>query len=504
VRAFEPLVAVGVAAEERSLELLLAVGADDLVGAVGFRALSHLWSIAMRSGHTVRMSAQRRTALVSVGAAIALIAIKVVAGLHAGSLGLLSEAAHSGTDLVAALLTFFAVGVAGRPADRSHPYGHGKAEHLSALAEAGILVVIALVIAGGAVVRLATGGGHVDADWIALTAIGIVIVVDVSRALVSARAARVYGSPAFAASALHFGSDLAGSTAVLVGLLVARAGYGHGDAVAALFVSVLVLASAARLIKTNVDVLMDRVPAGARDAAQAAIERLGPGVELRRLRMRRAAGRHFADVVVAVPSAAAVEQGHAAADAVEEAVERAVPGTDVVVHVEPQEAEALRERAYAAAVRNPPVQEVHNIVVLEVGERIEISLHLKLPGDLTLEEAHEVASNVEHEILAALPEVDAVQTHLEPLTEPAAGQPLGQADSSDAATRIRTIVRAVTGEEPRDLRLRNTEVGLVAFLTLGMAADRPLAEAHGRASDVEERIRSALPDIADVVVHTEP
>jgi len=132
-------------------------------------------------GHTVRMSPQRRTALMSVVAAVALIAVKIGAGLHAGSLGLLSEAAHSGTDLVAALLTFFAVGVAGRPADRSHPYGHGKAEHLSALAEAGILVLIALVIAGGAIVRLATGGGHVEADWIALAAIGIVIAVDISR-----------------------------------------------------------------------------------------------------------------------------------------------------------------------------------------------------------------------------------------------------------------------------------------------------------------------------------
>jgi cation diffusion facilitator family transporter len=450
------------------------------------------------------MSPQRRTALVSVVAAIALIGVKVAAGLHSGSLGLLSEAAHSGTDLVAALLTFFAVGVAGRPADRGHPYGHGKAEHLSALAEAGILVVISLVIAGGAIVRLATGGGHVDADWIALSVIGIVILVDLSRALVSARAARAYESPAFAASAFHFASDLAGSTAVLIGLLFARSGFAHGDAIAALFVSALVLGSATRLIKTNVDVLMDRVPVGARDAAQAAIEELGPRVQLRRLRMRRAAGRHFADVVVAVPSASAVEQGHAVADAVEEAVERVVPGADVVVHVEPQEAEAIRERAYAAAVRNARVQEVHNIVVLEVGDRIEISLHLKLPGDVPLETAHEVASDVEHEILAALPEVDAVQTHLEPLSEPAAGLPLGQADSTSAAARIREIVRDVTGEEPRELRLLNTEVGLVAFLTVGMEPDRALAEAHARASEVEERIRRDQPEIADVVVHTEP
>jgi cation diffusion facilitator family transporter len=450
------------------------------------------------------MSPQRRTALVSVAAALFLIGIKVAAGIHASSLGLLSEAVHSGTDLVAALLTFFAVGVAGRPADPGHAYGHGKAEHLGALGEAAILVLISVGIAAGAVVRLVEGGAHVNVTWFALAAIGVVIAVDASRALVSIHAARRYASAAFAASAVHFASDLAGSTAVLAGLLVAHAGHPRGDAVAALFVSVLVLTASARLIKSNVDVLMDIVPAGADRAARAAIQELGPRVQLRRLRMRRAAGRHFADVVVAVPPAAAVEQGHAVADAVEEAVERVVPGADVVVHVEPQEAAALRERAYAAAVRDPRVREVHNIVVLEVGDRTEVSLHLKLPGEYSLEEAHAVASAVENQILDALPEVDAVQTHLEPLTEPAAGLPIAHGDRAGETEAIRKIARAVTGEEPRELRLLNTEVGLVAFLTLGMAPGRPLAEAHARASEIEERIRRAHPGIADVVVHTEP
>ncbi|HYY34648.1 MAG TPA: cation diffusion facilitator family transporter [Gaiellaceae bacterium] len=450
------------------------------------------------------MSPQRRTALLSIVAALILITLKVAAGLHAGSLGLLSEAAHSGTDLVAALLTFFAVGVAVRPADPGHLYGHGKAEHLAALAEAAILVAISLAIAGTAVARLFAGAGGVHVTWFALTVIAVVIVVDASRALVSARAARRYASAAFASSALHFASDLAGSAAVLVGLLAARSGHPRGDAVAALFVSTLVLGAAGRLMKTNVDVLMDRVPATAHEAARVAIEELGPRVQLRRLRMRRAAGRHFADVVVAVPPVAGVEGGHAVADAVEEAVERVVPGADVVVHVEPQEADALRERAYAAAVRDSRVREVHNIVVLEVGDRTEVSLHLKLPGEYTLEEAHAVASAVEDEILEALPEVDAVQTHLEPLAETAAGVPFPHGDRSAEAEEIRRIVVSATGEEPRELRLLNTEVGLVAFLTLELDAERPLAEAHARASDVEERIRRAHPEIADVVVHTEP
>jgi cation diffusion facilitator family transporter len=450
------------------------------------------------------MSPQRRTALLSVFAAVVLIGLKLAAGIHSGSLGFLSEAAHSGTDLVAALLTFFAIGVAGRPPDVGHPYGHGKAENLAALAEAAILVVAALVIAASSVFRLVQGGHEIDVDAFAFIVIVVVIAIDASRAFVSYRAARRYQSPALAMNVLHFGSDFAGTLAVLVALLAARAGYPEGDAIAGLFVSVLVLTAASRLIMGNVDVLMDRTPSTARDAALAAIEDLEPGIQLRRLRMRRAAGRHFADVVIGVPHSAGVEQGHAAADAVERAVQSAVPGADVVVHVEPQEAEAIRERAYAAALRDPRVREVHNIVVLEVGGRTEVSLHLKLPGAYSLEEAHEIASAVEHEILDALPEVDAVQTHLEPLAEPAVAEPVPAGEREAEVEALRRIVRDATGAQPRELRLLNTEVGLVAFLTLAMDPARPLSEAHALASDIEERIRRAHPQIADVVVHTEP
>jgi cation diffusion facilitator family transporter len=442
---------------------------------------------------------------VSVGAALALIAIKLVTGLATGSLGLLSEAAHSGTDLVAALLTFFAVGVAVRPADRGHPYGHGKAEHLAALAEASILAVLSLFIAVRAIERLANGGPEVEATWYAFAVIVGVIVIDASRAAVSYRASRRFQSAALGASALHFASDLAGSTAVLLGLVAARAGRPEGDAAAALFVGLLVLVAAGRIMRQNVDVLMDRAPAQAMEAARGAIEALGPRIQLRRLRMRRAAGRHFADVVVGVPPAAAVEQGHAAANAVEAAVEWAVPGADVVVHVEPQEAEAaLRERAHAAALRVPRVREIHNIVVLEVGDRTEVSLHVKLPGSLSLAEAHGVASDVEREILMALPEVDAVQTHLEPLAEPAAGRTVPRADAVAETDSVNRIVREVTGDGPSELRFLDTVDGLVAFLTLRMDPSRPLADAHARASEIEERIRRDHPEIAEVIVHTEP
>jgi cation diffusion facilitator family transporter len=447
---------------------------------------------------------QRRTALVSVVAAVVLITLKLAAGLSSHSLGLVSEAAHSGTDLIAALLTFFAVGVAVRPADVAHQYGHGKAEHLSALAEGAILIVASCFIAWRAITHLVgSSGTSVEATWYALAVIVIVILVDLSRTIVSWRASRRYRSAALAANALHFGTDLAGSGAVLIGLLLVREGYARADSAAALFVAVLVLLAAARLMKRNVDVLMDRAPAAAEEAAFAAIAGIEPAVTVDRLRMRQAGSRQFADVVITVPPGAAVGQGHAAADRVEEALHQALPGSDVVVHVEPAEDEAaIRDRAHAAALGVPRVREVHNVSVLRVGGSTELSLHLKLPGDLTLEEAHEVATEVEQAITAAVPEVDSVQTHLEPLTEVGEGRQVD--DDSVERHLVLRIVREITGQEPRELRFLRTDDGLVAHLTLALEADSRLADAHARASEIEERIRRVRPEISDVVVHTEP
>jgi cation diffusion facilitator family transporter len=452
------------------------------------------------------MSPQRRTALVSVAAACVLIALKLGTGLATGSLGLISEAAHSGTDLVAALLTLFAVGVAGRPADRGHPYGHGKAEHLAALGEAALLVLVSLYISYRALaVLVGSAEPTVDPVWYAFVVVAIVIAVDLSRTVVSLRAAQRFGSPALAANAVHFGSDLAGSTAVLAGLMLARAGWREGDALAALFVAFLVLAAAARLMRRNIDVLMDRVPADAEQVARAAISRLKPAVQLRRLRMRQAGSRHFADVVIGVSPDAAVGQGHAVADAVEEAVQRALPESDVVVHVEPAESEAaLRERVNAAALTVPRVREVHNLRLVAVDEGVQVALHLKLPGELSLQDAHDVASQVELAIGKAVSEVVSVQTHLEPLREPGEGRAPREADVERDTRVVERIVREQTGAPPRELRFLQTEDGLVAFLTLALDPECALAEAHAQASDVEEDIRRALPQLADVSVHTEP
>ena len=447
------------------------------------------------------MSPLRRTALASVVAAAVLIAIKLVTGLAAGSLGLVADAAHSGTDLVAALLTFFAVGLATKPADAGHLYGHGKAEHLAALAEAGFLVVVSIGVAALAVARLA---GWVELDvepaWWVFAVLLLVVAIDLSRLVVSYRTARQHSSAALFSNAVHFGSDLLSTLAVIGGLVAARAGFPEGDSIAALFVAVLVVTAAARLIRRNVDVLMDRAPSDAVAAAHDAIARLDPPVAVRRLRLRQAGGRTFADVVIGVSPDAAVGQGHAAADRVEDAVQRVLPGRDVVVHVEPAATVAeIRERVQAAAMTVSHVRELHNLTLIDTDDGTEVSLHLKLPGDLPLAHAHAIAEDVEGAIHRAAPEVRAVQTHLEPLAERSPGR-IVHHDPRE----IERAVVSVTGRRPRELRTLDTHDGLVVLVTLALEGGVLLADAHAEATAVSERIRAELPGVADVVVHTEP
>jgi cation diffusion facilitator family transporter len=450
--------------------------------------------------------ARQRTALASVAAAVLLVTVKLVTGLVTGSLAFVAEGVHSGTDLVAALLTLFAVRVAIRPPDREHHYGHGKAEHLAALGESAFLILVSVAIAAESLRRLITGEGHgVDATWWAFAVIALVIVIDAARTVASRRAARRFASPAFAANALHFASDLAGSLAVLIGLILVSAGEPSADAAAALFVAALVVLAALRLARQSVDVLMDRTEVEAEQQIRGALGRLPEPVELRRIRVRQAAGRHFADLVVGVPSDAGVTQAHAIADDVEKVVQESLPGTDVVVHVEPAESTGdLRERATAAALGVPEVREVHNVRVMHLPDGYELSLHVKLPSELSLTEAHGAVERLEELIRAAIPELSKVHTHIEPL----AGTDWARQPASDATAAERDaidrIVRQVTGTAPTAVSFRDGESGRIALVTIALPGEQPLPSAHQHAGAIEEAVRERCPSLGDVIVHTEP
>jgi cation diffusion facilitator family transporter len=446
---------------------------------------------------------QRRTTVVSIITASSLMVLMLGVGLAASSLGLISTGIESTGDVVAAVVTFFAVRLGARPADESHPFGHRRAENLSALAEASILLGGGVIVVIEAAQRLIGNGTELSARWYVFAVIGVAIVVNTSRAVVARRNARRYGSAALRSNSFHFAGDVGGSIAVLIGLIAVRAGFHDGDAISALIVAGFIFTAAGRLIVENAQVLMDTAPAHARAVALDAIAGLAPGVELDRLRLRESGGRYFADVVVAIPPGQAVVEAHATADAVEHAIEEVLPNSDVVVHVEPRRRGlTLRDRVLAIALSEPDVSEAHDITIFDHGDQHSVSLHLKLPADSSLATAHEVAERVEKAI-GALPTVSDVRTHLEPLEQPIAADPLAGNDPHALET-IKAVVQRYAHTPARDLRLLPTHEGDVLFITVSVGATASLDQAHQLASELEEELRQELPSIADVVVHTEP
>jgi cation diffusion facilitator family transporter len=447
------------------------------------------------------MSTARRTALLSFLAAPALVATKLLVGLATSSLGILAEALHSGLDAVAALLSLYAVGVAERPPDEQHQYGHGKAQHLAALSEAAILAAVAIWIGFAAVMRLRSGGGDVQPEWYAFVLLFGVLIVDAARWSVSFRTGTRERNAALLASAWHFASDFAGTTAVLIGLALVSAGYPRADAVAALTVAGLVLVAAARLALRNIDALMDRAPSGL-DRQIGQIAQAVPGVaEVRSVRVREAGGESFADVVIGVSRLEGLERSHQTMDQVEDAVRSQIGPAQVTVHVEPSTgAEAPNERVAAAALRVPGVVETHNISVLEQGSGGRaITLHVRLPEDMPMRDAALTVEQLKREIRSEFG-VARVYAHVEPSAlgaQPArdigAEQPQLVRAASEAVTRV-------AGQGEAEVVVYRQGERLLVVTSLRAEPGRSVREAHVLASRVEDAVRDALDSVDDVIV----
>jgi cation diffusion facilitator family transporter len=476
---------------------------------------------------------KRVVALSSVGAAIGLTGIKIVVAVLTGSLGILAEATHSGLDLVAALLTFFAVRVADKPADATHNYGHGKVENLSAFLEAGLLALTALWIIYEAIHRLIYHDQMIDASIWAFTVMIIAVLVDYTRSRALLRVARRLGSQALEADALHFRTDIWSSLMVIAGLAVVAIGHqwnlpawlGQADAVAALGVSLIVIWVSIRLAKDTIDVLTDHAPQDIDEQISQAIQSVKNVTEVRRVRARRAGNKLFADVVIAAPRTLTFEQIHELSERVEGAAIKSVrlksPGSevDVLVHVEPTQdpSETVIEQIHYLAECQGV--HVHDVRVREVNGQLEADFDLEVHADMDLQEAHKIATNLEQTILQDNPHLRRVTTHLEAPSSSIEQRQDVTAQHPAMAARIIKIADKIAGQgSAHDVHLYQPYLSLVGNtqpaqrrpeeldLVLHTLCEPhiPLSQAHLQAEEIQRALRQAYPDLGSVVIHTEP
>jgi cation diffusion facilitator family transporter len=360
-----------------------------------------------------------RIALASVLAAVLLTGLKLVVGLFTNSLGILSEAAHSGLDLVAALMTLFAVKISDRPPDDTHHYGHGKVEGFSALMEVVLLLVTCGYIIYEAVERIAGKAAHVEVNVYSFGVMAISIIVDISRSTALYRVARKHRSQALEADALHFSSDIWSSAVVIVGLVAYKFfGFSLADSIAALMVAVLVIIVSMRLGIRTINVLLDQAPAGVQQKIEKALSQVQGIERLDTLRVRSAGARTFVDMRLTLDSRLSFTDAHRIASSIEQKVSDIIPGADALVHVNPSKkrpSKALSREDISGILTEHQDLFVayHDLNIVHHQDQYLVTMHLLMGADSRLEEAHKVCDHLERDIKQLVPGAT-VNIHLEP------------------------------------------------------------------------------------------
>ncbi len=477
----------------------------------------------------------RLVALSSVIAAVLLVTLKVVVGGLSQSLGILSEAAHSGLDLVAAAITFFAVRAAIRPADVDHQYGHGKIENLSALVETLLLFITCGWIIYEAINRLFFTKVAVDPSIWTFLVMSISIVVDISRSRALYRVARKYNSQALEADALHFSTDVWSSSVVIIGLVLVwiadntgltpllkqlqyispefyilseELSFGvlhYADSVAALIVACIVIYVSYRLGKRTVDALLDRAPKGVSERIRKVVCEAKGVEDCTRVRMRPSGPRNFVDIIISINQSDSLKKAHDISLDVEKRVKEILPNADVVIHTDPVE---LDGEPTAQKIRNLAMVnefEVHDVHIHERMNKKYIDLHLEVPPKVSLSETHQLAHKLEDEIRNKITNVEEVNIHLEPAERASIEYIDVTQESEEMSREIKTLVEDMIGKgKCHGIRIRKIKNKLHVYVHCTLDQSIPIKEAHEITDKIELKIKKKIPEIEEINIHAEP
>jgi cation diffusion facilitator family transporter len=465
--------------------------------------------------HGVETREKKRAALLSVGSAALLVTLKSFLVIRTGSLGVLSEALHSGLDLVAAIITFLSLRVSDRPADERHPYGHGKFENFSAFVETGLLLLTALYVIYEAFDRLLFRSVHIEPSWMAIVILLGALGIDITRARKLSHVARKYSSEALEADALHFSTDVWSTTVVIAGIGLAWAGEAlhlpgliYADALAGLSVAAVILWVGSRLGKRTLDALLDAAPEGLQGEITRAVRRMDGVMDVERVRVRRAGNRYFVDATVSVPRTASLEQVHAWSDAIERRIDEIVP-SDVVVHAEPRAPDTNHLFETIRAVAQRMGYAIHDLSAQQQNGELFVELHLEVDEGLSLREAHQQATELEEGIRALREGPTEVNIHIEPMGSKIATPADGAGEMKQLSRAIESFLNTLPAEYAElvnchDVRVRQVGHRIQASCHCAMKAELPIPQVHDVTAALEDRIKEKFPQIFRVTIHPEP
>jgi cation diffusion facilitator family transporter len=447
----------------------------------------------------------------SVLAAFVITGLKIFVGIATASLGILSEAAHSGLDLIAALVTFFSVQVSDKPADADHQYGHGKFENFSAFIETGLLLLTCVWIVYEAMKRLFFQHVEIEPSGPAFIVMFLSIAIDYWRSHALDRIATKYDSQALEADALHFATDIWSSSVVIVGLALVWIGRHYqiawlrkADPIAALFVAGVVISVSWRLARRTIDALLDAAPAGVRSQIFDRLRAVDGVLEVERVRFRKAGNRFFADVSVGLERNFTFQRSEQVSAAVTSRVREVLPDADVMVHTVPRarRSENIFDRIRAVATRHN--FNVHDVSVQDLNGQLHVEQHLELDEQLTMKKAHDEVTRLESEMRAEVPEIQTILTHIE--SEPAT---IERGEEIVREPQLERRLKAIVKEFPEvmdvhEFQFKKVRARLYVSCHCTLPDDMPLSKVHDVQTSLEIRFKQDAPELFRVLIHPEP
>lgn len=463
-----------------------------------------------KKGHSATAEKKSAAAL-SIAAAATMAVLKLVVGLLTGSLGMLSDAAHSGIDLIGSALTLFSVRVSDKPADEDHPYGHAKFENLSAYTETFLMLASAIWITAEAIIRIFFKTVAIDYNFWPLLVLVTSMVVDFSRSRHLKAVAVRHQSEALAADAFHFASDIWASAAVFIGFSIAWIGsilnipsLRFADSIAAIVVSALIFYFGLRLAWRTVGALTDSVAPDTRRRVLYELQRTEGVLSVDQARMRRAGAKYFADFTLSLSRQLTFQRVEDLVREATNAVQRVLPDADVVIHTIPRStvAESIFDQIRAVASRNNVT--LHDISVQSIGDRLRVEQHLEVNESLSLQQAHSFVRRIEDEIRQDLPQVAEVLTHIE--NEPAT---IESPQILERNRRIEARLRRAAAEFPAILDIHEVVTGRVGdklqvSCHCTLPDEMPMQQVHEIITGLEDHLKLKVPEISRVLIHPEP
>ena len=452
---------------------------------------------------------KQQIALSSVLASLFLTVMKLVVGIMTGSIGIISEAAHSALDFGAASLTLFAVKMSDKPADSKHHYGHAKVESVSALIETGLLVVTSIWIIYTAAERLIAGKTEIDVTWYwyAVAVMVISIVVDFSRSRALKKVARETNSQALEADALHFSSDILSSAVVLLGLVCVSLGITWADAVAGIAVALLVGWAAFSLGKKTIDVLIDAAPEGLTDRIEEITLSIGGVTAIDKIRVKPTGPQVFIEMAICVNRTLSVEKVQVICADIEKKVREEFPVGDITINTRPiaLNSETIAERVHVIGLNHN--LHAHNISTNLTEQKKQICFDVEIDQQLTIKQAHDTVNALEEELRREFDGELDICIHLDPLRNEERSTGLLQAKEKELVCD--TIIKASQNIEQihdvHDIHIHKTETEKL-FITLHCSFNDEvlLEEVHCLTSQLEGAIYRSLPNAGRVIIHAEP